>query len=311
MSVTSCSCTSPQFPNLGRPKCVIRKKKTSFIGIMSRYKADGTENVIDATSATLGADIRALIQASTPALERLYLFPKLEEVTYDRTDTAYQTVASGRKFKLDGEGGVRSFSGMLMGDDAVEAIARQLQTLGCTEFVAFEFTTDGNIWGVMDDVTSGELRGYHIETETFDAFIQRAMDGATNAIAVSFDFEDDQDFVNSYAITAGELGYRATTLRPLVGATCVAEEATASTMIATVTTDFGSAVTANPVVGLLTANFTVTADGVPVTVSATETADGVYTLTFTDGDIDTADVVVVAVSATGYDVESGTFTSAS
>lgn len=313
MSVTSCSCTNPQFPDLGRPNCVIRKKKTAFIGVMARYNASGVENVIDATSATLGADITALIAATTAPLERLYLFPKMEEVTYARTETAYQTAASGRKFKLEGEGGVRTFNGMLMGDDGVEEHARQLQKLGCTEFVAFEITTDGYIWGVMDDVTTGDLRGYHIETETFDSFIQRAVDGSTNGIMISFDFEDDKDFVNSYAITAEELGYRATSLRPLIGATCTAEEATATTITATVTTGFGTAGVQGKVVGLLTANFTVVSDTGPVVVTAVETVPGVsgiYTLTHLTTEILPTDLVTVSVTATGYNVADGTFTAA-
>lgn len=310
MSVESCDCTNPKFPLLGRPNCVIRKKKTAFIGVMARYKANGTENTINAASATIGADITTKIAATTTALERLYLFPKMEEVTYSRSETSYQTAASGRKFKLEGEGGVRTFNGQLMGDDGVEEHARQLKKLGCTEFVAFEFTTDGNIWGVMDDQTTGIIRGYRIETETFDAFINRAQDGATNGIMVSFDFEDDMDFVNSYAITAQELGYRATSLRPLIGGLCKAVEATATAITATVTTGFGTAGKQGKIVGLLTANFVVKANGVVKAATAVETVPGVsgiYTLTHLTTDILPADVVTVDVTATGYDVVQGTF----
>lgn len=312
MSITSCSCTAPSFPNLGRPTCVIRKKKTKMIAFQPRYKEDGTENVIDASSATIGTVVRNLILASTPALERLYLSPVLEDVTYARTETAYKTAAGGKKFKLDGEGNVYTFRGMLMGDEGVEQMARELQKLGCSEFNMFEFTTDGNIWGVLDDVAVADLRGYHIDKETFDAFIVRAVDGDINAIDMSFDFEDAQDLVDSYAITSEELGYRSTTLRPLITATCVAVEATNTTIVATITTGFGTAGTPGTVKGLLAAAFTVTADGVLVTpITSVETADGVYTITHDNGDVSAADEVIVAVSATGYDVASGTFTATS
>jgi len=304
----SCSCTDPKGPNLGRPNCVIRKKKVAFVGIIARYKADGTRNTIDASSPTLGADIQTLISVATPVQERLFLFPKLEEITFARTETAYKTAASGRKFKLDGEGGIRTFMAQLPGDDGVEPLARELQKVGCSEFDVFEFTVDGNIWGVLDDTTTSDLRGYAVEKETFDAFIVRAVDGDINNISISWDLEDDNDTVNSYAITSGELGYKSTSLRPNIGATCTAVEATSTTITATVTTDFGTAGTSAKVKGLLTANFTVTANGTPVTVTAVETTDGVYTLTHADLDIDATNEVIVAVTLTGYDITSGTFT---
>jgi hypothetical protein len=236
----------------------------------------------------------------------------MEEITFTRTETAYQTFASGKKVKLDGEGGVRTFSGMIVGDDGVEAIARELSNGTCAELDVFEVTVDGNIWGVIDDVTSGEMRGYAVDRETFDSFIQRAVDGATNGIMVSWDLEDDADTVNSYAITAGELGYKATSLRPLIAATSTATEASSTTISVFVTDDFVSGVqSANNeggITGLVTADFTVTADGTPVTVTAAEVGDGVYTLTHADLDITSGDVVVVSVDATGYDVANSQFT---
>lgn len=306
---TSCSCTNPAFPNLGRPNCVIRKKKVSFVGLMPRYNALGVRNSIDASSATLGATITALVSATTAPLSRLYLFPKMEEVKFERSATAYKTAASGTKFKLDGEGGIRTFSGMLMGDAGVEPIARQLQTLGCSEFDIYEFTVDGNIWGVLDNPSATALRGYAVEKETFDAFIVRAVDGDINNISVSWDLEDDNDTVNSYAITAEELGYKSTSLRPNIAGTCIAIEGSSTTIVATVTTDFGTAGVHSPIVGLLTANFVVKVGAVVVVASAVETVDGVYTLTFTDLDIDPTNVVDVnVVGVSGYAISSGQFT---
>lgn len=312
MSAESCTCTDPKMPNLGIPRCVVRRKKTAFIGIMSRYQADGTRNVIDVSSATLGADIVTKSSASTGVLSRIFWFPRMEEITYPRTETKYQTMASDKKFKLDGEGGVRSFMGQLMGDNGVEQVARELQKLGCIEFDFIQVSVDGNIWGTMDDSSVAELRGMAVEKETFDAFLNIAVDGAINNIPVSFDLEDDLDMINAYAITADELGYRATTLRPLIQGTCTAVEASTTTIEATVVNGFGSAVIpGTPITGLLVGNFTVTANGTPVTVTVAENTSGVYTLTFAEADIDPADEVIVAVSATGYDVTSGTYTSVS
>jgi len=311
---TSCSCTDPKFPNLGRPNCVIRRKKVAFPIVVPRYQADGvTRNVIDLTSNTLGADIQALIAASTAVLERLYPFPKVENLTFERTETSYQTSNSGKKYKLDGEGGVRTVAFSLLGDEGTEQHARELQKLGCSQFDVYWVTVDGNLWGVMDDTSVAELRGYAVEAETFDSFLQLAVDGAVNGVMVSFDLEDDDDNVNSYAITSDELGYKATTLRPNISGTCTAVEATTTTITATVNYDFGSAVNSGQsgLLGLVTANFTVTSDTGAVTpITVAEVGDGVYTITHDDADITTADNVTVAVSATGYDIVDGTFVAA-
>lgn len=308
MSTTSCTCTAPKFPSLGRPACTIRKKKVAFPIMFPRYDEAGVRNTIDATSPTLGADILALVAAGTAALGRLYPFPTMEEIKFDRTATAYKTMASGKKFKLDGEGGIRTFSGMLAGDDGIEPIARQLQSVGCSDFDILEVTVDGNIWGVMDDVTSGLVRGYAVEKETFDAFITRAIDGDINNVSISWDLENDIDTINSYAITAEELGYSATTLRPLIGAVCTATEATSTTIIASVATDFGPASAQPLLLGLVTANFVVKVGAVTVAATAVETTAGVYTLTHGALDIDPLDVVDVnVVNVTGYAVTSGQF----
>jgi hypothetical protein len=312
IGITSCTCSNPAFPVLGRPNCVIRKKKTAFPILRPRFK-DGVRNTIDLTSGTLGADIQALVQPSTDSLERLYPFPKIEEATYDLTDPVYQTFASGTKFLLEGEGNVRTVSFMLPADSGVEQIARELEATGCTEMDFYEATVDGNLWGVVDDpdAASPVMRGYAIQKETFHYQIVRAQDGQINGVMVSFDLEDELDNTNSYAITAGELGYKAnTTLTPLVRATCSIVETSSTSITATVIDGFGSAVTDNGVLGLATANFTVVSDTGSVTVTATEVGNGVYTLAHSDLEITIGDTVTCSVSATGYDVSDGTFVAA-
>ena len=83
MGQVICSCDNPAFANLGRPNCVIEMKAVAFPIIVPRFKADGTRNTIDLTSATLGADIKALIQTSTALMERLYPFPRMENITFE------------------------------------------------------------------------------------------------------------------------------------------------------------------------------------------------------------------------------------
>ena len=93
MSEIICSCGDPTFGNLGRPNCVVEMKAIAFPIIVPRYKNDGTtRNSIDVTSLTMGADILALLSASIPSTDRIYPFPRCENVNpNNRTETVFET----------------------------------------------------------------------------------------------------------------------------------------------------------------------------------------------------------------------------
>ena len=312
MSEIICSCENPNFPNTGRPNCVLEQRAIAFPILVPRYKANGDRNTIDLNSATLGDDIKALIQASTDLFSRLYPLPRMENVTTERTDTVYETAASTRKYKAPGVGGVRTFLMELWSKDAVNQILRELKKVGCSDVDFFLATVDGNLWGIMDNPeTDTVLRGYEMATETFDAFKDYATDTTVQKIMLSFDLDNQECEENAFAITAEELGYSSTTLTGLIGATTASTALTTTTAKVTVSTGFGSAGSRGKVKGLLDANFSVVNNGPgspgAVAVTSVETADGEYTLTFaaqTNGD----DVRVDIINAAGYDVVGSNFT---
>lgn len=312
MSTSICSCGNPSFPNLNRPNCVIEMKAIAFPILIPRYKANGDRNTIDLTSPTLGADIQALIQAATAVLERIYPFPRCENVSFERTETVFETAASTRKYKIDGVGGVRSFMFQLWAKDAVHAILRELKKVGCSDVDFFLATVDGNLWGIKDNVTDTVMRGYEMATETFDAFKEYATDTTTQKIMVSWDLDNDECEENSYAITSEEMiatgGVKSTALKGLISAYTTSTALTTTTARVLVNTGFGSAGDRGDVTGLVDANFSLFNENTQLAVAATavETADGDYTLTFLAQTLN--DVITVnVVNATGYDVTGDEF----
>lgn len=311
MGQVICSCGNPSMPNLGRPDCVIEMRALAFPIIVPRYKADGTtRNTIDLASVTLGADIKALIATSTALLDRIYPFPRCENITFERSDTVYETAPSTRKYKINGVGGVRTFKFETWGKDAVHQILRELKKIGCSDVDFYLADVGGSLWGIKDDVADTVIRGYEMATETFDAFKEYATDTTTQKIMINWDLNNAECEENSYAITSEELGYSATTLRGNVSGLQTVTPLSNTTLTTLVFNGFGSAGNRDAIVGLLTANFTVENTDVPagdlIVPPVTENPDGTYTITTTPQSIGENHKVSV-VDASGYDVADGTF----
>jgi len=315
MSELICSCGDPRLGNMGRPSCVLEAKTMAFPIFVPRYKEDGvTRNTIDLTSATLGADIQALIQASANGYERMYPFPKVENVTFERTDTAYETAPSEKKFKLDGVGGVRTVAMELWGKDANYVMLRELKNYGCADVDMFIVDIAGNIWGIKDDINDTVLRGYAVQTETFDSFKVWATDTTVNKINVSFDLDSECE-ENSYAIEKSELGYSATSLRGLQTGYSSNTEPTNGNVVTDLFTAYGSAGNRAEVIGVTAPTLTLynvttaTAMTAPTGWAAVAGVDGQYTFAYTDAESTTGDVLRLSiVGVNGYDFADSTFT---
>lgn len=324
MAAISCTCVKPAFGNLGKPSCTVEMKRLAFPIFVPRFKADGTRFTFDITSSTIGQILKDALVALDPE-NRIYPMLKVNNPTFDRTETAYQTDDAGEKFRLDGEGNVRTINMMLWGDSAVPQMMRELKKYGCSELDVL-LVDVGNIWGIKDDEDSTTMRGFALSKSTFDVFKGYAVGGAVQSLNVSFDLEKDECEENAYAITNDELTYKATTLVGLqtahvfnVAETGVVTTVTSMTM--EVHTGYGTAGTRKPVTGLTAANTTVTvtnAAGVSIAgVSLVETAiPGTYTFDYTNTTIG-AGLTTVSLSdgsapttktVAGFEVTSNTFT---
>ena len=305
MSIT-CDCTDPQFPILGRPNCVVEMQAIAFPIFVPRFKADGTRNTIDVTSATIGADLLALIQTTTADLQRLYPSPKMENITFERTETVYETAPSTKKYKIDGVGGVYTFKGELWAKEAIHSILRELEQVGCSDLDVFFATVDGALWGIKDNETDTAMRGYEMSTETFDAFKVFAMDTSVQKINVSFDFDNTEVVANSYVVTSGELGYNSKNLAPLIPAYQVVTSASVTNLVSTVYTKANKANAGSVVKGLLAANFAVTLDGVsstPTSVTETPANSGIYV--FLMPTMTATETAVITCTSSLHDVDNG------
>ena len=166
-----------------------------------------------------------------------------------------------------------------------------------------------NMWGIMDDPSTGLLRGYELSAETFDVFKDYATDTTVQKLNVSVDFDNEECEENSYPLTASELGFKITSIKGLISATISADNPDLNTIVATVATGFGTAQTSTKVLGMLDADFIVedaAAPGVPLAHTGTVEVDGTYTITMTVA-LTASNTYIVKGTANGYDIAAGSF----
>ena len=306
MATGICSCELPTFPSMGRPNCVIEMRTMAFPIIVPRFKADGvTRNELDPTSATIGTEIKALLLASVDAEARIYPFPRVEEPTFERSDSVMEEAPSGRKFRIFGQGGIYTLNFKTYAKDAVAPLLAQAERLGCSDFDFFYVSVDGNLWGQL---VNGKLRGYEADSSSYDAFKEFATDATVEKLNVMWDLDQDLALGSSYAITEEELGYKATTLSANIHASQTLTASTATSLICKVNDGFGAAGVTSNVTGLLSGDFTLTNAGVTVAATATENpaGSGTYELTIVSQG---GDVVKLSILKAGYEIDDATVTS--
>ena len=322
----SCDCTTVSFGNVTRTNCVIEQKALAFPMFVPRYGSNGTRNTIDLAAdpatfldptgalgayATLGAYIKDKVENPAFAPEdRFYPTPKVEEATFERTDTIYETAPSGRKVKLDGIGGIRTFAMKLWAKDAVHGIQRELDKFGCSDLDFFYVDITGAIWGVKDDASTAVIRGYEMDTESFDVFREYATDTTTQKLNLMFDLDRDECEQNSYVVTTAELGYKGTALKSPITVSHTVTNPTTTTILSVLYMEFGTGKTPTPLTELVGTDFVITSDVTGVLAHAgdpTESPAGSY-LTTMDAPLVSGHVITVEVAKVGYDIQTATFT---
>lgn len=316
MSADNCICGTPAALDFGNPGCNLEMKQAAFPLFMYRYKADGTRNSIDVSSATLGADIVAKLATSTDIIERLFPTTKVRNQTVPRTDTEYETTSNGDKFTLDGQGGIYSFLWEYYEAGAAFAISRQFQKMGCAEIDMYIVDIAGNIWGTKTSDTATDLYGYKLSKSTIENFYSFAVPGNVGKNMFSVDLDAFECVENSYAITSAELvdtgGISGTDIVPLTAGYQTLTAVSNTTFQTVVYMSYGSAGTRKPITGLAPAsaatNFTAydeTADAAVPLTSAVESPDGTYLIT-TTGATTATNIIRIEVAATGFDVADAT-----
>jgi len=315
MAGITCNCGDDKFANMGLPNCVIQMRPIAFPIIMPRYKADGTRNTLDPTSATVGSTINALITTATAAVERLYPWQELQNPVWTRSDTEYKTYDNGEKSRIYGKGGVYNLAAMQVDAAAAFQLAREAQKMGCTEFDMWIAAIDGSVWGVMDDPLNSptEMHGYAVNASTVDSFMKMPDHNEGAELMYSWDFDRFECFENSYVITKETLlatgGVASTDLRGnQSGVQVNVTPLTNTTVQVTLQTGFGPASEFNIIAGLVVSDFTVENTDIPAgdtAVSLVESPLGTYVITTSA--MTAAENYKITASKQLFDISDGTF----
>lgn len=269
----SCLCGTGM-NNTGVVNCVKLFKKTTGMFIVPLIANDGTRNSLDLSTAI---DMTAKIQHADPS-KRWYPVTDLKDVELPTAESRFETAKDGSKFKL--ADGIKSFKGTIY--EAGSMFASKLQGVSCEKYGVVLFDIDGNARGLKDGTNL-----YPVEVGGWDAIFHDASDDSVSKIMIQFDFDILLKVSRFWILSSTDLGVNPNTLSGLVDANITVGAITSTSVSISVNSDYGSGIASvmtSPIVGLVSADFKLTrtdtnAD-VPV-VTATETADGVYTLTYT------------------------------
>lgn len=303
---TNCSCGG-RLGNTGIDNCVIEFKTTNNFILVSTYKADSTKNFIDiSTPSTVGADVLAKTQASTTALERLYPLPFAENITREKTDRTTDTAPSGNIYNV--QDGLRQNHMEFYGQNASFSFARELDKFGCTQLSYYSVDVAGTMEGYVDADEPTKFYPVPMMNNSYYQVYAYATDTTIQKLMLDFNMKRNFDETQMYYLTATDLGYPATDLVGLIPVTVSASNITATGVTLTVLRPSQSAVATRPLVGLVAGDFAVydvTGSAVVAVLTATESASGVYDLTYAD----TAGVneFTATASKSGFAIETVTY----
>ena len=297
-----CTCAGTSYGNTGVDGCATIGKTPYNIIVMPKYAVDGSENVIDLTSVTLGQDIKDLWNAVTVPQSRLYPLPFAENFQITKSETIYETGPSGNKYKI--KDGIRSYAFELVDKNASVRLLENLTKFGCSDMVYFVVDIEGKIEGWKSSGTSTDLHGFPMSNSTWNAILTYATDTTVQKLMVSFDQSQYFNDGSIYYLTPNDLGYSATELKGLVSATATVGSITTTGAVATIKKGSTDAVsTGVPIVGLLQTNFALynitTSTAVTIT-AVNETSAGVYAISYVA--ITGANSFRLTATAIGYDI---------
>lgn len=259
--------------NTGLPNCVTLQSVTNSLILVPTYDSTGVRNGID-LSAPLPTWTSLYNQAD--ASKRWFPLLNFENVEMPKADSTFDEAPSGRKSFI--KTGKRSFSGELW--DATPQLLGKIENNRCVEFSLWEIDINGNLVGSKEGTM---LYPIPVDNQSFDARLMKATDTTTQKIMISFDFYRLFDESTLWMITPEESNFDFNTQGGLLDVNFEEVSKTSTQVVTKLTLDYGTAVNPILVKGLLAVNFTlfdVTANASVTILTATETPDGVYTITY-------------------------------
>jgi hypothetical protein len=236
------------------------------------FSNDGFRNSINLSP---GINLQNKVKHTDPS-SRFYPVNDLKDVELPTAESRFETAKDGSKFKL--ADGIKSFKAVIY--EGGSMFASKLQGVSCKKYGVYLYDIDGNLRGIKED---DEL--YPIEIGGWDTIFMDATDDNVSKIQIQFDFDILLKISKYWILSAADLGVNPNTLLGLVDANLSEVSSDATTTVLTISSDYGSGLSALPIVGLTTADFSAYNDtdaaSLSVTVAESTTIDGEYTITYT------------------------------
>lgn len=299
---TACSCSEP-LRNTGLPNCTSVLDIAKKLIIVKMQDGAGAANKID-LSTTLDASYFSALINQTDETKRFFPTADFDNVTLERGDPLTESLDSGVEVFLR-QGDLDATLSFIKVDSAY---AGAIDDWKCQQnFGVYIVDESGRIIG--DKSTADELRPLRVDQNTWNARYVWATGSTVPKVLLGFSFarsvsDSDLGYIGSgdYESDVEPLDFRGLLD---VNAEVVGTPTTIGFVIK-LTTDYGSAMNAEPVTGLIEADFDVynETDTTSVTPSSvTESPAGTYTFVTsaqTSGDELT---VTFASGVTGYDFD--------
>lgn len=298
MATITCSCEEG-FGNTGLPSCEEIMKVARAMIVVPTFKTDGTRNSLDVTSTIDQAAVTALLNA-TDENERFYPIPDFDNVEDVRGDNVTQDLNSGVSVFV--QEGPRTFSGMLI--KFTPNYLKKLQTFNCQQLSAYYVDLNGALIGKKEPGDTDNFYPIQIQKGTFHSKFEKPTDTAVQMINVTFTWDQTENDAFLEMILPTETpDVNWLTQRGLLDVTSTYSNITTTTFTADLDNCFGTAITKQPVEGLVIGDFSLAelspTPGPIVITSVTESAPGVYD--FVIPAQTSADVLELTPSKDGFD----------
>jgi hypothetical protein len=273
-TVNDCICEIGGLGNLGHPNCVPKFGVISSLIFVPLKANDGTLNRINTATVVTSTTFTALTQHIDPS-KRWYPTPTFENVNMETAESLTEESASGRVSKL--RPGKVSFTGELWDEDSTPQMQGKLEKYPCQDFGFYIVDDSGNLIG---SINGTYLEPIPAEASSLDVLFNFKKDDTTQKLMVKFDVKRNFRTSTLRMISSSEGLVDFGTLEGLIDANIALSSITTTGFVATITTDYGTALTAGKVKGQVSADFSLynDTDSASITITTvTETADGVYT----------------------------------
>lgn len=299
----SCACDFG-LGNTGRPNCVSIAGVTYSIILTPTFDDSGVKNFIDTTVPLNAAFFTALINGSTDT--RIFPFPSMLNVEDIRGESLTESFNNGSVVKTGV--GTRTFKALML--KLSPAFFGKIESYGCSNISAYAVDVNGALIGNGSEV--GKLYPLRLDEETWDPIFMKPTDTTVTKIELNYSYSRTENDSDLAMIESSEIASDVD-LRELSGlqdVTVVITNDATTGFTATLTGDYGSAVAANTIKGLILGDFSLNETfptPAPEPFSVDESADGVYDFTYTTP-VASADVLALDLTKDGFEMTTAVIT---